>query len=388
MAGPLVLVFDDIHWGEETFLDLLGYVLEWTDGVPVCVLCLARKELLDRRPGWATGQSSTVVVLESLGRSECDALLRGLLGTLDVPVEVTTAIDATAEGNPLFVEELIAMLIDEGLLVRDDGHWTPSPDLAHVAVPPTSRHFSPRDWNSSTAPSAASSKAPRSSARCSSGAQSRSSSPAELRPDLGGSLMSLVRKEVIRPAPSDLSEEDAFRFRHLLIRDAAYEGIAKETRAELHEQFAGWLESRAPERLSETQAIVGYHLERSFRYREELGASPDAWLDLAREAARHLGEAGRRSLGRADMPAAANLLGRAVAILPTHDALKPQLTIDLVDALRELGGFERVEKLAEEGRALAQEMGDRGLELRFELRQLAFHTHGRPGERDLPRCHR
>ena len=121
---PLVLVFDDIHWGEETFLDLLGYVVGWTSGVPVLVICLARKELLDRRPGWA---GADVVILASLGEEECESLLRGLLGTEEVPRAVTEAIAGTAEGNPLFVEELLAMLIDDGLLVRDDGHWTPSP---------------------------------------------------------------------------------------------------------------------------------------------------------------------------------------------------------------------------------------------------------------------
>jgi len=380
---PVVLVFDDIHWGEETFLDLLGYVVEWTSGVPVLVICLARKELLDRRPGWA---ASDVVRLASLGDAECESLLRGLLGTEEVPDAVTEAISGTAEGNPLFVEELLAMLIDDGLLVRDDGQWSPTPGLAALNVPPTvqallAARLEHLDRNE------------RRVLECAAvvGEVFEWSAvaelvPEELRSDLGGNLMSLVRKEVIRPAPSDLSDEDAFRFRHLLIRDAAYEGMAKETRAELHERFARWLEGLGPERLPEMQGIVGYHLERAFRYREELGASRNAWADLAREAAGHLGEAGRRSLARADMPAAANLLGRAVAILPPHDDLKPLLTIDLVDALRELGGFERVEQLAEEGRALAKARGDRGLELRFDLRRLAFRLMGDPASvsfRDL-----
>ncbi|HEV2951909.1 MAG TPA: AAA family ATPase, partial [Actinomycetota bacterium] len=374
-SQPLVLVFDDIHWGEETFLDLLGYVVEWTSGVPVLVICLARKELLDRRPGWAAGD---VVVLTSLGDAECESLLRGLLSTEEVPGAVTEAIAGTAEGNPLFVEELLAMLIDDGLLVRDDGHWSPTPGLADLAVPPTVQALLAARLEHLD-------RAERRVLECAAvvGEVFEWSAvaelvPTELRSDLGGNLMSLVRKEVIRPAPSDLSDEDAFRFRHLLIRDATYEGMAKETRAELHERFARWLEGAAPERFAEVQGIVGYHLERAFRYREELGSAGDGWADLSREAARHLGEAGRSSLARADMPAAANLLGRAVAILPPDDALKPQLTIDLVDALRELGGFERVEQLAEEGLALAKARGDRGLELRFELRRLLFRLMGDP----------
>jgi class 3 adenylate cyclase/tetratricopeptide (TPR) repeat protein len=378
VAGPLVLVFDDIHWAEETFLDLLGYVVEWTDGVPVIVLCLARKELLDRRPGWAAGPSSEVVALESLDRGECGALLRGLLGTHDVPTELTMAIEGTAEGNPLFVEELIAMLIDDGLLVRDNGHWLPSPDLADVAVPPTVQALLASRLEQLGG----------SERRVLEGASVVGEVfewsavaelvPAELRSDLGGHLMALVRKEVIRPAPSDLSEEDAFRFRHLLIRDAAYEGMAKETRAELHQRFARWLEGAAPERLSEVQAIVGYHLECAFRYREELGASIGDRMDLGREAARSLGEAGRRALARGDIPAAANLLGRALALLPVDEEERATLLIDLADVFRELGEFDRVQALADEGAVLASATGDRGLQLRFELRRLQLRLMSEP----------
>ena len=144
---PLVLVFDDIHWGEETFLDLLGYVVGWTSGVPVLVICLARKELLDRRPGWA---GADVVTLASLGEEECESLLRGLLGTEEVPRPVTEAIAGTAEGNPLFVEELLAMLIDDGLLVRDDGHWTPSPISPASRCRPRCTRSWPRDSSTST----------------------------------------------------------------------------------------------------------------------------------------------------------------------------------------------------------------------------------------------
>jgi class 3 adenylate cyclase/tetratricopeptide (TPR) repeat protein len=378
MARPLVLVFDDIHWGEETFLDLLGYVVEWTGGVPVFVLCLARKDLLDRRPGWGAGPSSELVVLESLGHGECEALLRGLLGTHDVPAEVTTAIEGTAEGNPLFVEELIAMLIDDGLLVRDDGHWSPSPDLAQVAVPPTVQALL----------AARLEQLGGSERRVLEGASVVGEIfewsavaelvPVELRSDLGGHLMSLVRKEVIRPAPSDLSDEDAFRFRHLLIRDAAYEGMAKETRAEMHQRFARWLEGAAPERLSEVQAIVGYHLERAFLFRQELGASTGDWTDLGREAARSLSGAGRRALARGDMPAAANLLERALALLTGDHEKRATLLIDLVDVFREMGEFDRVQALVDEGITLARDIGDGGLELRFELRRLYLRLMGDP----------
>ncbi len=370
---PLVLVFDDIHWGEETFLDLLGYVVEWTSGVPILLICVARKELLERRPGWA---ASDVVMLESLGDAECAALLRGLLGTEEVPVGVTDAIAGSAEGNPLFVEELLAMLIDEGMLVRDDGRWSSAPGLDVISVPPTVHALLAARLEQLDATERRVLEGASIVGEVFEWGAVAELVPADLRSGLGGHLMSLVRKEVIRPAPSELSEADAFRFRHLLIRDAAYEGMPKETRAELHERFARSLERAAAGRLPEVQAIVGYHLEQAIRYREELGGLPGA--EIIREAAHHLSEAGRRALARADMPAAANLLGRSLALLPPDDPLRPHLTIDLVDALRELGGFDRVEELAEEGMALARARGDRGLELRFELRRLSYRLLGDP----------
>jgi len=270
------------------------------------------------------------------------------------------------------------MLVDDGLLVRDDGHWSPAPGLAGLSIPPNVRallaarleHLDGTERRVLESASVV--------GEVFEWGAIAELVPAGIRPELGGHLMSLVRKELIRPAPSDLSDQDAFRFRHLLIRDAAYDGMAKGTRADLHERFARWLERTARERLPEVQAIVGYHFERAHRFREELGMPADTQADLAREAARHLGEAGRRALARADVRAAANLLGRAVALVPTHDAVRAQLMIELVDALREQGEFDRVAQLTDEGATLARAAGDRALELRFELRRLYLRLMGDP----------
>jgi class 3 adenylate cyclase/tetratricopeptide (TPR) repeat protein len=376
-TGPLVLVFDDIHWGEETFLDLLSYVVEWTSGVPVLVLCLSRKELLDRRPGWAAAPRSEVVALEPLDDVACIGLLRGLLATREVPVEVTAAITATAEGNPLFVEEIVGMLVDDGLLVREDGRWSAAPGLAAISIPPTVQALLSGRLEQLEAAERRVLEGASVVGEVFEWAAVAELVPSELRPELGGHLMALVRKDVIRPAPSDLSGEDAFRFRHLLIRDAAYDGMGKEARAGLHERFARWLQAAAPERLSELQPIVGYHLERAIRYGQELGVAAEA-SELSLEAAHHLGEAGRRALARADVPAAANLLGRALALLPRDDLLRPRLLIELVEANWEMGEFGRVDELVLEGAELARTIGDRGLELRFELRRLYLRVMGDP----------
>ena len=366
----LVLVLDDIHWGEETFLDLLSYVVEWTDGVPVFIFCLARKELLDRRPGWAAAARSELVALEPLDATDCVGLLRGLLDTDEVPIEVTSAIAGTAEGNPLFVEEIVGMLIDEGLLGYEDGGWSAAPDLAGIAIPPTVHALLSGRLEQLEMPERRVLEGASVVGEVFEWSAVAELVPSEMRTQLGGHLMSLVRKDVIRPAPSELSGEDAFRFRHLLIRDAAYDGLGKEERAELHERFARWLAEVAPDRLPQLQPIVGYHLEQAVRYRLELGRRSDASASLAWDAAHHLGEAGRRALARSDVPAAENLLGRAIALLSRDDPLRPHLTIDLASALWELGEFGSVEELADEGLELARGLGDRSLELRFELRRL------------------
>jgi class 3 adenylate cyclase/tetratricopeptide (TPR) repeat protein len=362
---PVVLVFDDIHWGEETFLDLLAYVLEWTGDVPVLLLCLARKDLLDRRPGWATSSAkSRVVALEPLADTESSALLRGLLQVDEIPEPISAAIAGTAAGNPLFVEELLSMLIDRGLLRRENGRWEATARLDEVAVPPTVQALLAARLEQLDEPERRVLEGAAVVGEIFDWGAVSELVTADLRPALGGHLMSLVRKELIRSAPSGLEVEDAFRFRHILVRDAAYEAMPKERRAEFHERFAHWLERTAEDRLAEVQEIVGYHFERAYRYREQLGRAPD---ELARDAARHLGECGERALARADVAAAANLLGRALGLLTPDDPPWPTTALALIEALRELGQFRRVGELAEEGLNAARSGGDRALELRFEL---------------------
>ena len=142
-----------------------------------------------------------------------------------------------------------------------------------------------------------------------------------LSPDeaqLVGPLTALVRRELLRPDRPQFPGEDAFRFRHLLIRDAAYDALPKATRAELHERFATWIAERGAD-LVELDEIVGYHLERAYRYRVELGPADEAALALSERAAERLAAAGTKAAARGDMRAATvSLLARAVALLPAR----------------------------------------------------------------------
>jgi tetratricopeptide (TPR) repeat protein len=171
----------------------------------------------------------------------------------------------------------------------------------------------------------------------------------EDRTDVGSHLQTLVRKELIRPERSRMPGEDAFRFHHLLIRDAAYQGTPKAERADLHRRFAGWLERVAAERIGEYEEVIGYHLEQAVQYRAELEpAARERDRDLATHAAERLASAGRRAFGRGDMNAAANLLGRAARLLPADEPARLKLLPDLAEALTEIGEFTEAGRVLDE----------------------------------------
>ena len=179
--------------------------------------------------------------------------------------------------------------------------------------------------------------------RCSGGV--RSPSCRRKRPGrIGTNLQSLVRKELIRPDPSEFAGEDAFRFGHILTRDAAYDSIPKQI-GELHAQLADWLEQMAGDRISEFEEIVGYHLEQAYRYQTELGAAGLRENALAERAGSVLGEAGFRAAQRGDSSAAENLLRRSVSLLPRADRRRLEIVPDLSLALMDLGQFREAEEL-------------------------------------------
>jgi class 3 adenylate cyclase len=290
---PLVVCFDDIQWGEETFVDLLDHVADLSRGAPILLLCLARPELLDKRPGWGGGKlNATTILLEPLGPAECSELIE-VHGGLEH--DLRERVLAAADGNPLYLEEMVA-------LVREDGDVRiPSSVQALLQARLDQLGVEERSVMERGAVE---------------GEVFHRGALTELtRRDVEPQLVGLVRKELIHPTPATFSGDHAFRFRHLLIRDAAYDALPKETRAELHERFAGWLETHGGE-LIELDEVLGYHLEQAARYKRELGR-PDESLERA--AGRRLTAAGLRAGLRSDVPAAANLLTRATDLLPEDD---------------------------------------------------------------------
>ena len=365
---PLVVVLDDLHWGQPTLLDLVEHVADWSRDAPVLLLCIARPELLDARPGWAGGKmNATSIFLEALSPVESAELVAHLLGQVHDGDAVRTRIASAAEGNPLFVEELVAMLVDDGLLVRDGDRWVTTTDLDAAPIPPTiSALLSARLDRLAEQERAVIERASvvgKSFYRTAVAELSAS----EVRPGVAASLMALVRKELIRPDRSGFLGDDGFRFRHLLIRDAAYDAMPRRERAELHERLADWLEAAAGGRLPQFEEILGHHLEQAWRQLDGLGAADRRVADLAGRAARHLAAAGRRALALADVPAAIGLLDRARSLAPA--GARAGVVVDLVAALVDAGRLRQARDVLAGTDAATPALGLARLELQFLTRQ-------------------
>jgi class 3 adenylate cyclase/tetratricopeptide (TPR) repeat protein len=357
--GPLVVLFDDIHWAEPTFLDLIEHLADFSRDAPLLLVCLSRQELFDHRPGWGGGKvNATTMLLEPLDESECDVLIENLLGRARLSEEARDRIVDAAEGNPLFVEEMLSMLIDEGLLVRQNGDWVPTSDLSKVSVPPTIQALLAARLEQLDGEERAVIQRASVVGRVFYRGAVAELSPEPVREAVGSHLTTLVRRELIRPHATEFSDE-TYRFRHILIRDAAYEAMPKETRAELHERFAAWLEARAGERLREYEELLGYHLEQACRYRVELGPEDDRARVLARNAAGRFASAATRAQARGDAHAEVNLLSRAVALLPQEGPARLELLPDLGEALLDAGELHRADQVLAEAVEASAKTGNR-----------------------------
>ena len=322
---PVVVIVDDVHWAEPALLDLLDDIRRARG--PIFVLCAARPELFEDHPGWAA--EATRVVLDPLPGEVCDRLIDTLLGSSVVPSSVREHVRAAAEGNPLFVEEMLAMLREEGVLVAGPSGWTATRQLTPQMVPSSiqallrarldlltldeqacmqmgaviGRVF----WQSAVAELAGEVKADR-------------ATPC---------LNALESRDLITRDLSTFFEDHAYRFRHILLRDAAYASLPKLVRAAAHERFCSWLEGVVGDRSAEYDEIIGYHLERALELRSGLAIAGHDEEALALAAGARLEAAGMRAFMRGDTAAAVNLLGRAHRLLE-HD---PPARLHLVPTL-------------------------------------------------------
>jgi predicted ATPase len=312
---PLAIVFDDVQWGEPSFLDLVEHLADTSRGTPILLLVIARPDLLDDRPGWAGGKlRSTSVLLGPLNEDEVSRLVANLLGGLAASLPVERKIMEAAEGNPLFVEEFLAMLLEDGLVRRSGDEWIGVTDLVTIATPGSIKALLAARLDRLPIREREVLQIAAVVGKTFTREAVEALVDADTLPEVAERLESVVRKEIIRPDRSSPDILYAYRFRHILIRDAAYAALPKGDRAELHERFADFQEQAAGDRRSEYEEVIGYHLEQATYYRQGLGRNDDRTRDLARRAAQMLGAAGVRAIQRGDALASSRLLERCQAL--------------------------------------------------------------------------
>jgi class 3 adenylate cyclase len=345
---PLVVVLEDLHWAEGPMLDLVDAVVDRTHG-PALFLCLARPELLEQRPTWAAGKPRALTTtLPPLSANDARRMAEHLVGR--APASIIDRVCGTAEGNPLYLEQLTAMLADRGLLV--DGSWVGSED-ADVEIPTTVQALLAARLDRLE-------PTPRSLLERATveGRRFRIAALGALAPDIGpdqveAGIATLERRDLIQP------EDEAagrWRFAHALVLEAAYRGLSKELRAELHEQLADWM-AEADADQADVDELVARHLERALHLREELGIRDDRSIALATRAGELFADAGVRAFAALDLTTTRDLLGRAAGLLPERSTRRLAFLPALGWALSETGRPEEAEIVLSEAVEQARAAG-------------------------------
>jgi class 3 adenylate cyclase/tetratricopeptide (TPR) repeat protein len=366
VARPLVAVIEDIHWAEPTLLDLIRDIAEHATGAALLLVCPARPELTEQHPDWDADQPNMQrIELDTLTDEGMARLFDALSTEMEIDPGLRGRILTTAEGNPLFVEEMLRML---GESDGQQGKATVVPPniqalmAARVdGLPPLERSVGQRaavvgrEFEEQAVVAM---------------------TPDSDRPEVAPGLQALVRRNLLSSRGPDLTDSAAFKFRHILLRDAAYGALTKSERADLHERFADWLEESTGERIGEYQEIVGYHFEQAYRYRSELRQGGARTQRLGNRAVDHLEPAARRSRQRGDVTAAVGLYRRADVLPRPGASAAARFALAFGAALLDVG--ESAEGLEQADRAfeLAEGTADLGLRararmMRMDARQIA-----------------
>jgi predicted ATPase/class 3 adenylate cyclase len=367
---PVVLVLEDLHWAETVFLDLVENLTDTLGDAPVVLLCDARPILLEQRPDWLKRPNATHIVLEPLTADESERIVQNLLGDAGLDESVQARIVAAAEGNPLFVEQLLSMMIDDGLITFVDGCWQAPAELPDVRIPPTIHALLAARLDSLEREERAVIEPASVIGHVFAEDAVRELAPEPLKDQTPTLLGALSKKQFVRPDPTERVFQNAHRFRHVLIRETTYDGLLKRARATLHERFVVWADRVNGDRAMEYEEILGYHLEQAYRYLGELGPLDDHGHALGADGARRLTSAGRRARARGDLNAAVSLLERAAGLLPELDPARLQILPELGESLIDLGRFEAAGSVLEEAREAALTVGDGRVQAEAELRAL------------------
>jgi tetratricopeptide (TPR) repeat protein len=359
---PLVLGFEDVHWSEEPLRDVIEHLASSVRDAPLLILCLARPELLETDPGWGGGRTrGATIELGALTRRDAEELVDALLADEAVDPRIREAVLDKTEGNPLFVEETVRMLAE-----GTDGR---------VQIPDTVQALIAARIDA--LPRAAKSVLQRAAVIGRVFWQGALEHVSEDTEDVDDVLEALIERDFLLSEPrSSISGEQAFRFKHILIREIAYSGLTKSARAKLHAEFADWLHGRGVGELVEIRA---YHLDQAVTLLTELDGAPPP--DLAREAASALEAAGTRALAREANRSGRHLLVRALELEPTLER-----RYQAARAAWRLTDIPAVTLEMERVRAEAHEAGDRRIEGRALItlgEVMAFRDSDTPGSRRI-----
>ncbi|HYS02310.1 MAG TPA: adenylate/guanylate cyclase domain-containing protein [Candidatus Eisenbacteria bacterium] len=355
-GGPLIVVVDDLQWAEPPVIEIVEQLAERSVDVPMLLICIARPEFLEARRDWGSGKpNSTTITLDPLNPEETGTLISRLLEIEALPANLRAQIIERSAGTPLFCEEFIQMLIDDGRLVRDGSSWRAMGQIDQIEVPHSiqavlAARLDGLPDNEKGVLQAASVIGERFEA-------------AQVRELVGGTdpeaaLESLRRKGLVVAGDRD---RDELRFRHLLIRDAAYSSLTKSERAALHDRFGSLLEREAgdPQQLTE---ILAHHAERALTLSIELGVEGELLAPRARRALDWWLASGDRAITRRDVAVVAAALQTArvaAGLLPDGGGLPSRARLALLEAQRLMmtGDYAQAARAAAEAAGLAEQAG-------------------------------
>jgi class 3 adenylate cyclase/tetratricopeptide (TPR) repeat protein len=366
---PLVLVFEDVHWADDGLLDFIEHLVGWARDVPLLIVATARPELLDRRPNWADKQFATTFQLPPLSQEETRELVEALAGEAAMPAEMTDAVVGNSSGNPLYSVEFVRMLVDRGLIGPTETRRA-STSIETLALPASLRGIIAARLDSLTAEDK--------SLLHAGAVIGRLVWPGALSAITGrrrrwivGRLRHLEEREFLQSArSSSVAGELEYRFRHVLIRDVAYNEIPRRRRGEIHRKTAQWLTSLSPDRTADRAEMLAHHFQCAYELARAAGADTSPLAEPARLALR---EAGDRALSLNAFSAGARYFRAALDLWPTADPERPSLLFHLGKSMyyADTAGTD----ILEEARDALLAAGDRGTAAEAEafLANLAYH---------------
>ena len=346
--------------GRAAFLDLMENLLDSIEGAPVLMLGTSRHDLLESRPTWSDRPRARRLVLQPLDDAAVAQVIHNLLGAAGLPDAFVKKVVDAAEGNPLYVEQMLSMLIDSGVVKQEDGKWVAAKTEGDISIPPTIQALLEARLDKLERGERAAAEPASVIGMEFQRPAVQSIAPAAVKDVIDDKLQALSRKHFIRPSVGTrgrvaLSVRPPHGARDRLQRPA--EARARDD-ARRSSSSGPTSTNAGSDRGREFEEILGYHLEQAYKYLGELGPIDEAGAAIGRDGARAWRPPARRALARGDMHAASSLFRRAATLLPVEDSQRLELLPDLAEALTGLGKFSEARAILREARELSERTGN------------------------------